>query len=104
MLEHGARADEVHILLRKRVAPQIFNERAQSASFTRSQYDAATSWKGGFRRGFAKHFRKELSNYQARKTKALLVFRLNVRIQELLFHLNGEQSREASFGPQGDNV
>ena len=32
MLEHGARADEVHILLRKRVATQIFNERAQPAS------------------------------------------------------------------------
>ena len=32
MLEHGARADEVDILFRKRVSTQIFNERAQPTS------------------------------------------------------------------------
>jgi hypothetical protein len=79
MLDHGALADEVDILLRKRVATQIFNERAEPIPLPRSQYDSATSWNSSFRRGFEKHLKGKFSNYQARKAKAAIVFRANVR-------------------------
>lgn len=100
MLEHGTLANEVHILLRKRVATQICNERAKPVPLPRSQYDPATSWNSSFRRGFEKHFRYRWSNSQARKAKAVFVFRPEVRVQEFLFYLDVAQSREAPFRSQ----
>ena len=74
MLEHGARADEVHILLRKRVAPQIFNERAQSASLTRSQYDAATSWNLRFQDEVSKIISEIVEQFSSQKSTGTYLY------------------------------
>ena len=43
MFKHGTLADEVHILFRKRAAPQFLDERTKPIPLPCRQYDSATS-------------------------------------------------------------